>query len=196
MGRKYQRGYLRCAERRSGSYCWEFLWREDDTAGKRVRRTAVIGTIEQYPTKEEALNAVNGLRMQINADHNRQPVHPLLIADLIDHYVQTELSPNADWHSHATRLTYRYFMKKWIQPHWGKMGLGAVRTIAVQHWLRGLKRADGTRWPTQRKQRSAVYSACCSIMPSATSGSNRAEIQSLSFVKARCVKLAGAAGPQ
>ena len=95
MGRQYQRGYLRCAKRRSGSYCWEFLWREDDTAGKRVRRTAVIGTIEQYPTKEEALDAVNGLRMQINADHNRQPVHPLLIADLIDHYVQTELSPNA-----------------------------------------------------------------------------------------------------
>jgi integrase len=134
----------------------EFLWREDDTAGKRVRRTAVIGTIEQYPTKEEALDAVNGLRMQVNADHNRQPVHPLLIADLIDHYVQTGLSPNADWHSHATRLTYRYFMKKWIQPHWGKMGLGAVRTIAVQHWLRGLKRADGTPLanPTKAKIRN------------------------------------------
>jgi integrase len=82
--------------------------------------------------------------MQVNADRNRRPVRPLLIADLIDHYVQTELSANADWHSHATRITYRYFMKKWIQPHWGKVGLGAVRTIAVQHWLRGLQRADGT----------------------------------------------------
>jgi hypothetical protein len=57
--------------------------------GKRVRRTAVIGTIEQYPTKEEALHAVNGLRMQINADRNRRPAQPLLIADLIDHYIQT-----------------------------------------------------------------------------------------------------------
>ena len=81
MGRHYQRGYLRCAGRKSGSYCWEFLWREDDMAGKRVRRTAVIGTIEQYPTKEEALDAVNGLRMQVNADRNRRPVQPLLIAD-------------------------------------------------------------------------------------------------------------------
>ena len=156
MGRHYQRGYLRCAKRKSGSYCWEFLWREDDEAGKRVRRTAVIGTVEQYPTKEEALDAVNGLRMQVNADRNRQPVHPLLIADLIDHYVQTELSPNADWHSHATRIAYRYFMKKWIQPHWGKMGLAAVRTIAVQHWLRGLQRADGTPLanPTKAKIRN------------------------------------------
>ena len=56
--------YLRRAERESGSYSWG-LWREDDDAGKRVRRTAVIGTIEQYPTKEEALDAVNGLRMAL-----------------------------------------------------------------------------------------------------------------------------------
>ena len=68
MGRHYQRGYLRCAKRKSGSYCWEFLWREDGVAGKRVRRTAVIGSIEQYPTKEEALDAVNGLRMRVNVD--------------------------------------------------------------------------------------------------------------------------------
>ncbi len=156
MGRHYQRGYLRCAERKCGSYCWEFLWREDDEAGKRVRRTAVIGTIEQYPTKGEALDAVNGLRMQINAERNRRPVHPLLIADLIDHYVQTELSPNAAWHSHATRIVYRYFMMKWIRPNWGKMGLGAVRTMAVQHWLRGLQRADGTPLanPTKAKIRN------------------------------------------
>jgi hypothetical protein len=117
MGRHYQQGYLRCAKRKSGSYCWEFLWREDGVAGKRVRRTAVIGSIEQYPTKEEALDAVNGLRMQVNADRNRQHLHPLLIADLIDHYVEAELSPNTDWHSHATRVVYRYYLKKWTQQH-------------------------------------------------------------------------------
>ena len=189
MGRHYQRGYLRCVKRKSGSNCWEFLWRENDGAGKRVRRTAVVGSVERYPTKQEALDAVNGLRMQVNADRNRQPVHPLLIADLIDHYIQTELSPSADWHSHATRIVYRYFMKKWIQPHWGKMGLAAVRTIDVQHWLRGYNGPTALRWPNQRKPRFATFSACCSIMQSAMSGSNRAEIRSPSFVKARCVRV-------
>ena len=161
MGRHYQRGYLRCAKRKSGSNCWEFLWRENDAAGKRVRRTAVIGTVEQYPTKEDALDAINGLRMQVNADRNRQPVHPLPIADLIDHYVQTELSPSADWHSHATRIVYKYYLNKWIRSHWGKMGLGAVRTMAVQHWLRGLQRADGTPLanPTKAKIRNLFSGA-------------------------------------
>jgi len=115
-----------------------------------------VGTLKQYPTKEEALDAVNGLRMQINADHNRWPVRPVSIEDLIDHYLQTELSPDADWHSHATRIVYRYFMKRWIQPHWGNLPLAAVRTIAVQNWLRGLQRADSSPLanPTKAKIRN------------------------------------------
>ena len=156
MAQHYQRGYLRFAARKSGLHCWEFLWRENDVWGKRVRRTAVVGTLEEYPTQEEALHAVNGLRMQINADRNRRPVQPISIKDLIDHYLQTELSPSADWHSHATRIVYRYFMKKWIQPHWGNIALGAVRTIAVQNWLRGLQRSDGSPLanPTKAKIRN------------------------------------------
>lgn len=69
--------------------------------------------------------AANGLRMQINADHNRYPVHPISVSDLIDHYVQTELSVEAD-------------------PHWGEVALRCVRTLAVEHWLRRLQRADET----------------------------------------------------
>src|SRR5882757_3050276 len=59
----------------------------NDTTGKRICRTAIIGTVEQYPTEELALLTANGLRMQINTDRNRYPVHPISIGDLIDHYV-------------------------------------------------------------------------------------------------------------
>ena len=72
MRLRYQRGCLRCIKRKSGPDCWEFLWRENDTVQKRVRRTAVIGTVEEYPTKDLAQAAVNGLRMCINEDRNRQ----------------------------------------------------------------------------------------------------------------------------
>jgi hypothetical protein len=36
MRLRYQRGCLRCIKRKSGPDCWEFLWRENDTAQKRV----------------------------------------------------------------------------------------------------------------------------------------------------------------
>ena len=81
---RHQRGHLRCTKRKNGPSAWEFLWRESDVSGKRLRRTAVIGTIEQYPTKELALAAVNGLRVSINEICNRQRSRAILFGDLIE----------------------------------------------------------------------------------------------------------------
>lgn len=44
MRQCYQRGYLKYVERKTGSACWEFLWRETDVYGKRLRRTAFLDT--------------------------------------------------------------------------------------------------------------------------------------------------------
>ena len=143
MRQCYQRGCLRRTERRTGPDRWEYLWRENDVTGKCARRTAVIGTVEQYPTRELAQAAANGLKMQINEDRLRQPRHNILVADLVDHYIQTELSEVIGWHSHATRLVYRQFLARWIRPHWGNVSIRSVRTVAVERWLRGLQRADG-----------------------------------------------------
>ena len=139
----YQRGYLRCVERKLGSDCWEFLWRETDAAGKRVRRTSYIGTVEEYPTKELAQEAANGLRMRVNEDRNRESGRDIAVEDLVDHYIHTELSESADWHSLATRIVYRAFLKRWVRPYWGETSIYSIRTIAVERWLRWLRRADG-----------------------------------------------------
>jgi hypothetical protein len=86
---------------------------------------------------------VNGLRMQINEDRLRQPEQQILVGDLVDHYIQTELCEQTTWHSHATRIVYREFLTSWIRPHWGKMSICSVRTLAVERWLRSLQRANG-----------------------------------------------------
>ena len=70
---------------------------------------------------------------------------PIVVADLVDHYIETELSDEADWHSHATRIVYSQFLKRWIRPHWGCVGIRDVRTVAVERWLKQLCRADGER---------------------------------------------------
>ena len=139
----YQRGCLRYAKRKSGSDCWEFLWRETDATGKRVRRTAFIGTVDEYPTKELAQAAANGLRMRVNEDRNRELGRDILVEDLVDHYRHTELCDEADWHALATKIVYRAYLKRWICPYWGKTSIYAIRTIAVERWLRWLRRTDG-----------------------------------------------------
>jgi integrase len=145
MRLRNQRGCLRCTRRKTGPLCWEFLWRENDADGNRTRRTAVIGTLEQFPTRELAQAAVNGLRMSINQDRNRQREQSIAVAELVDHYIVTELSDEADWHSHATRIVYSEFLKRWIRPHWGGVGIRDVRTVAVERWLKQLRRVNGER---------------------------------------------------
>lgn len=62
---RYQRGHLKCTKQKL-SLRVGMLWRDNDVTGKRLRRTAVIGTVEQYPNEDLALSAVNGLMVSIN----------------------------------------------------------------------------------------------------------------------------------
>jgi integrase len=140
---RHQSGYLRRVKRKNGATCWEFLWRENRPSGKRLRRTEVIGTLEQYPTEELARAAVNGLRMCINEDCNRQREQSILVGDLVDHYLQTELCERAEWYSQATRIIYSEFLKTWIRPYWATTNIRDVRTVAVENWIRQLNRKDG-----------------------------------------------------
>jgi len=143
MNLRYQHGHLRCVERKNGLPRWEFLWRETNALGKRVRRNAVIGTIQQYRTEALAQAAINGLRTCMNDNRNRQREQPVFVDDLIDHCVETELAERNDSHAHATRIVYREFLTRWIRPNWGSSNIREVRTVAVEKWLRQLRRQDG-----------------------------------------------------
>src|SRR5260370_15705626 len=145
MRLRNQRGCLRCTRRKTGPSCWEFLWRENDSDGNRTRRTAVIGTVDQFPTRDLAEVAVNSLRVCINQHRIRQREQSIVVADLVDHYIQTELSDEADWHSHATRIVYSEFLKRWVRPQWADMGIRDVRIVCVESWLKQLRRNNGER---------------------------------------------------
>jgi integrase len=142
MRKRHQRGYLRCAKRKKGPAVWEFLWREVGPNGQLVRRKTIIGTIDQYPTQQEASDAINGLRVSVNEACNRQSYTAVLMSELVDHYIQKELGERSDWYSAATKIIYRDFLLLWIRPHWAPLDIREVRTVAVEEWLRHLTRKD------------------------------------------------------
>jgi len=45
----------------------------------------------------------------------------------IDHYILTELSARASWHTAATRIIYREFLELWIRPYWSTTNIRNVR---------------------------------------------------------------------
>jgi len=143
MERRYQGGYLRLSKRKVGPYRWEFLWREINPLGAIVRRKAIIGTVEQYPTASAASEAINGLRVSINEDRNRQRGQNITVADLVDHYKRIELSNDSVWHAYATRIAYQDFIERYIRPRWGTCNIRQLRTVDVEMWLRQLRRLNG-----------------------------------------------------
>ena len=142
---RYQRGYLRLGQRKKEPNRWEFLWWDSEPTGALVPRKAIIGTVQQYPNLENAWQAGNALRASINETRNRQREQTITVADLVDHYIATELaSAQVDGgKSHATKTVYRDILTRWVKPKWGSLNIRDVRTIAVEQWLGRLLRVDG-----------------------------------------------------
>jgi integrase len=83
--------------------------------------------------------------MRLNENRNRQGQRVILVADLIDHYIETELSDETEWRAQSTRLIHADFLKRWVHPFWGTTNIREVRTVAVEAWLRQLRRKDCER---------------------------------------------------
>ena len=75
----------------------------------------------------------------------------VLMSDLIDHYIVTELSPKVSWHSPATRIVYNEFLELSIRPHWSVTDIRDVRTVAVEQWLRQLRRQNNEHLSSSTK---------------------------------------------
>jgi hypothetical protein len=67
MPLRYQRGHLRCVNEIPEIFFGKKVWEDC-----RIRRTAVKGSIDEYPTEELAQAAFNGFRVRLNENRNRQ----------------------------------------------------------------------------------------------------------------------------
>jgi len=85
---RYQNGSLKTEKRCSGPDVWVYCWRE--SVGRRtVQRKCIIGIVQQYKTETAARKAVDGLRLEINAE--AVSLYPMTIRELAEHYREKEL---------------------------------------------------------------------------------------------------------
>ncbi len=142
----YQFGCVSRESRKAGPDVWIFRFRERIANGNAVNRKIIVGTITEFPTKAQARKGVETLRNQINAEHSAVP---MTVTELVMHYKRNELVRKA----HSTQRTLSTSFDTWILPKWGQYALTQVRTVHVEHWLRGLSLAD----PTKAKIRNTMH---------------------------------------
>jgi len=135
MSRRYQSGCLYREKRKAGPDVWVFRYRD----GQRNRKEQ-IGTVEEFQTKSAAMRGCELLRANMNRDSRS----PRTVAELVAHYRQKEM-PEDSTKAYSTRKAYQCYFKNWIVPVWGDHRLSAVKTVAVEGWLRTLSLAPGTK---------------------------------------------------
>jgi integrase len=119
-----------------------YRWREYGPAGKVDRRGEMVGTIEQYPTKAEALKACEHLQVGANSD-NPMPRH-ISFGTLLDRYVAEEMPER-----HSTNLAYASYIETHIRPKWADWPLRKLTSkgssFTIEQWLKSLTLAPKTK---------------------------------------------------
>jgi hypothetical protein len=136
MRSRYQRGNV-TLKKRKGPDVWEFRWYEPN--GRL--RSRLLGTLEQYPTKQDAQRAADPFRIEINSELPKAV--PTTVAALIGRYLNDEVEMGRL--AYATRKSYVTCLQKWVKPKWGTSFLEQVRTMGVEQWLRVLPLAPKSK---------------------------------------------------
>lgn len=127
---RHQRGSVVFDKRRK---TWNFLTSEN---GKR--RSKLIGTKQQYPTRSAAWIAVGALRSEQRSPQ-KAPAVPM-VSTLIEQYRAEKMSTR-----YSTRLGYEAWLNNHIVPRWGGSQLTELQARPVELWLDSLELAPKSR---------------------------------------------------
>jgi integrase len=135
---RYQFGCLTRRKRRGGDV-WQFRFSETTMEDRRCRRSRLIGTLAQYPTRADILRVVERFRLRINLKHRF--AMPVTLDAVVDHYLERELPILR----YGTQQSHLCTLNRWILPRWGNCLLEQVKPVNVEEWLRSLPLAPKSK---------------------------------------------------
>jgi integrase len=138
--KRYQAGSLTTEKRATGPV-WIFRWRVL-VHGKLTQRKVILGTVKEL-TKTQAQKKAEAFRQQAGTAQPELETQ-LTVAQLVEHYTKRELGDDSG-KAAKPRKAYRYIFTNYVIPKWGSLPLSAVKAVAVEDWLKGLDKANGTK---------------------------------------------------
>jgi integrase len=135
---RFQQGSLFRLERKSVPDVWVFRWYEN-TLGKRTYKKQIIARVTELRNRRDAEKNVISLRSSVNAEVGT----PKSVYDLAAHYRLHELTRERK--AFSTIDNHRILFKRYIEPRWGHLRLGAIRTVEVEEWLHSLPLAPASK---------------------------------------------------
>jgi integrase len=140
---RHRASSLTIQKRKNGSDVYVVRWREPIGHGETRQRKQVLGTVKEL-TKTQAQKLAEKYRQLANAPKPVEAGASLSVARLVEHYKQRELGEDSG-KATKPRKAYLYIFANYILPKWGTLPLAAVKTIAVEDWLKTLPLANGSK---------------------------------------------------
>jgi integrase len=138
---RYQNGCLTKVTRNDGIERWQLRWREKRADGTLRPRKKIIGAVRDLAKNSKKLqDKIAGLRLMINTN-GPTALTSITVGALVEHYEDHELAADCDGcKAYSTRNRQQCYLDKWILPFWGKYELEAIKTVAIEQWLKKLTR--------------------------------------------------------
>ncbi len=136
---RYQNGCLQRITRKDGAERWQFRWLHKSADGISRERKKTIGPVNDYPENSKKLqDLLAGLRLNINTDGPTE-LTSITVTAAVEHYKLHELADGGrEGKAYSTRNRKTQVLNRWVLPHWGKLELRAIKTVAVEQWLKTL----------------------------------------------------------
>jgi integrase len=118
---------------------WEFRFYDTDLDGSRNRKSLDIGPVSEFPSESAVRKSpvLQPLLLRINS--NQRTSLPDFGA-VIARYEQEEMPQR-----YSTSVAYKSYIKNHIHPRWAAVPIHAVKTMAVEDWLKKLALAPKSK---------------------------------------------------
>ncbi len=105
-------------------------------------RSVTVGSLADYPTESAVRKSpdVQSLLLKINAEGPLAGSPPPSLGAVIARYEKEEMPER-----YSTSASYKSNIKVHIRPRWAEVPLHAVKSMAVEDWLKGLPLAPKTK---------------------------------------------------
>lgn len=147
---RFQHGSLILKQNKKAPAIWYFRFYEN-REGRRKYRRERIGSLGEYPTREDAEKVASSIRARINSPTRS----PETVGDLIEHYIKYELNQPGLKRA-STRSVYMVLLNRYVEPMWSSLRINLVRAVEVEQWLYSLDYAPATKSKI-RNVMSAVF---------------------------------------
>jgi integrase len=134
---RHQFGWLERKKRKRGPEVWVWRYHEGAHGRHSSKRAVFVGDVKHYPTKADAWQAAESLRLAVA---NPPGADVVTFGALINRFLREALPERK-----GTADRYQSWMINHINPRWEQVPLSKVKPLAVEMWLKGLNLAPKSK---------------------------------------------------